>query len=151
MNILVTGGTGYVGSHIVKKLVEDNYKVVVYDNLSLGNQNAVNKKAIFIKSDLNDKIEISKVLKKYKINAVFLMAAYSSISESINNPKKYFKNNVDNSINLLNAMKNNKVRFIVFASSSSIYGMELKYHLQRKFTKWLKTPMEKLNLFLKIS
>lgn len=138
MNILVTGGAGYVGSHIVKKLVEDNYKVVVYDNLSQGNQKAVNKKAILIKSNLKDKIKINEVLKKYKIKAIIHTAAYVSVGESIKNPKKYFTNNVDYSMNLLNAMKSNNVKFIVFSSTLSTINNMAK----RPFTKNLITIPE---------
>lgn len=128
-NILVTGGAGYVGSHIVRKLVENNNKVIVYDNLSEGHQAAVDKKAVFIKADLKDREKINAVLKKYKIDAVMHMAAYISIAESIRNPKKYFTNNVDYGINLINAMKYNKVKFIVFSSSSGVYGAKTKVSL----------------------
>ena len=129
MKILVTGGAGYVGSHIVKKLIDNNYSVVVYDNLSEGHREAVDKKAVFVNADLCDIKKISSSIKKYRINAVIHMAAFALVEESMKNPEKYFTNNVDNGINLLEAMRSNNVNPIVFSSSSVVYGKKPKMPL----------------------
>ena len=126
MNILVTGGAGYVGSHIVRKLVENKHKVTVYDNLSQGHEDAVDKKAVLVMAEMADKSKLNLVLKKHKINAVMHMAAYVSVEESVNNPRKYFANNVDNGIILLEAMKKNNIHNLVFSSSSVVYGTKTK-------------------------
>lgn len=128
-NILVTGGAGYVGSHIVKKLIENNHNVIVYDNLSQGHLSAVDKNAIFVKADLKDKDILNKTLNKHKIDAVMHMAAYVSVAESVKYPEKYFINNINNGKNLLECMKQNSVKIIVFSSSSVVYGAKTKMPL----------------------
>ncbi|MBI1935270.1 UDP-glucose 4-epimerase GalE [Candidatus Woesearchaeota archaeon] len=122
MKILVTGGAGYVGSQLVKRLAEAGYGTVVYDNLSEGHRQAVDKNAVFIKGDLKDKVSLDFVFKKHKIAGIMHLAAYVSVAESVANPEKYYANNVECGANLLEAMKRNNVNFIVFSSSSIVYG-----------------------------
>ena len=129
-NLLVTGGAGYVGSHIVKRFVKDGCRVVVYDNLSHGHREAVDKNAVFIEGDLKDKKKLDMSIKKYRIDAVMHMAAFVSVAESSDNPKKYYDNNVTCGINLLNSAKKNKIRHIVFSSSSVVYGTKSKMPLK---------------------
>lgn len=121
MNILVTGGAGYIGSHVVYKLVND-HKVIVYDNLSEGHKKAVHKKAKLIKGELSNIKKLNKILKKYKINSVMHFAASCLVGESMENPEKYYQNNVINSLNLLNTMVQNNLEHIVFSSSAAVYG-----------------------------
>ncbi len=121
MHILVTGGAGYIGSHIVHKLV-NQHDVLVYDNLSKGHKEAVHEKATLITADLKDKDKLDETFRKNKINAVIHLAAYSLVGESMQDPEKYFQNNVVNSLNLLNSMVKNNVKNIIFSSSAAVYG-----------------------------
>lgn len=122
MRILVTGGAGYIGSVIVKRLVSEGCDVVVFDNLSKGHKEAVHPKAVLVKADLSDSKELGKVFKKHKFDAVIHMAAFSEAGESVQNPAKYFDNNIVNGINLLNAMLKHDCKRIVFSSSAGVYG-----------------------------
>ena len=121
MNILVTGGAGYIGSHVVKELIKNN-KVVVVDNLIKGHKEAVDKYAVFINGNFGDKKLINEILKKHEIETVMHFAAYSLVGESVKNPLMYWKNNFHNSISMLNEMIENNVKNIVFSSSAATYG-----------------------------
>lgn len=129
--ILVTGGAGYIGSHCVLALLEKNYKVVIFDNISTGHIETVeNLKNFgdveFIKGDLQNLNEIELPFKEYNIDAVVHFAAFSQVGESVKNPEKYYKNNVCGTINLLSAMLSHNVKKIVFSSTAATYG-EPKY------------------------
>lgn len=119
--ILVAGGAGYIGSHTVKYLLKNNYKVIVLDNLVYGHKEAVLTEH-FEKVDLADRIKLKEVFQKYKIDAVIHFAAYTYVGESVSNPAKYYQNNVVNTINLLDAMIENNVKNIVFSSTCATYG-----------------------------
>lgn len=119
--ILVAGGAGYIGSHTVKYLLKNNYKVVVLDNLVYGHREAV-LTPNFEQVDLENKEALDKVFKKYRIDAVIHFAAYTYVGESVTSPKKYYRNNVVNTINLLDAMVENNVKNIVFSSTCATYG-----------------------------
>ncbi len=122
MRILVTGGAGYIGSVIVKKLISESHDVVVFDDLSKGHAEAVHKNAVLVKANLNDLGKLDKVFKKHKFDAVIHMAAFSEVGESVQNPRKYFLNNIVNGVNLLNVMLDNGCEKIVFSSSAGVYG-----------------------------
>lgn len=119
--ILVAGGAGYIGSHTVKYLLKNDYKVVVLDNLVYGHKEAV-LTPNFEQIDLEDKEALDKLFKKYQIDAVIHFAAYTYVGESVTSPKKYYRNNVVNTINLLDAMVENNVKNIVFSSTCATYG-----------------------------
>lgn len=119
--ILVAGGAGYIGSHTVKYLLKNDYKVVVLDNLVYGHKEAV-LTPNFEQIDLDDKEALDKLFKKYQIDAVIHFAAYTYVGESVTSPKKYYRNNVVNTINLLDAMVENNVKNIVFSSTCATYG-----------------------------
>lgn len=119
--ILVTGGAGYIGSHTVKYLLGHNYNVVVIDNLVYGHKEAV-LTPNFEQIDLADKPSLDKVFKKYKIDALIHFAAYTYVGESATQPQKYYRNNVENTLNLLDAMLENGVKNIVFSSTCATYG-----------------------------
>jgi len=119
--ILVAGGAGYIGSHTVKYLLKKNYNVVVVDNLVYGHREAILTEN-FENIDLADKEALDNVFKKYKIDAVIDFAAYAYVGESVFNPKKYYNNNVVNTLNLLDAMIENNVKNIVFSSTCATYG-----------------------------
>lgn len=122
MKVLVTGGAGYIGSHIVKKLLDQGHEVSVFDNLEKGHKAAVDKRAEFIFGDLSNKMKVSMLFKHEIFDAVVHMAAYSLVGESVEQPGKYFANNVVNSLNLLDNMVKNNCLKIVFSSSAAVYG-----------------------------
>lgn len=120
--ILVVGGAGYIGSHCVKELVK-SHKVVVLDNLSTGHRWAVDHQAIFIKGDLGDSKIVQHIFDTYPIDAVMHFAAYSLVGESMQNPLKYYENNVAATLNLLKMMQENYVNNFVFSSTAAVYGI----------------------------
>ena len=131
MNILVTGGAGYIGSHNVIALIEAGYNVVIFDNLELGHIETVETlKAIsakgsvidFIQGDLSSVEDIKKVFQKHSIDAIIHFAAYSQVGESVGNPQKYYYNNVYGTLNLLNVAMQFDVKKIVFSSTAATYG-----------------------------
>ncbi len=122
MNILVTGGAGYIGSHAVSLLIERGYNVVVVDNLSTGHIEAVNEKAKFYQGDIGDYEFMTRVLKTEDIGGVIHFAAFSLVGESMTNPFKYYENNVGKTNVLLKAMTDSGVKNIVFSSTAATYG-----------------------------
>ncbi len=130
--ILVTGSAGYIGSHCVADLLNNSYNVVILDNLSTGhieivkrlqNLKARGKVLDFIKADLKNKDEIKKAFKKYKFDAVIHFAANSLVCESVENPQKYYHNNIAGSLNLLDCMLEFGVKNIIFSSTCATYGV----------------------------
>lgn len=122
MNLLITGGAGYIGSHVANLLIDKNYNVIIIDNLSRGNIKLVPKKSYFYKCDISNNKKIFNILKKHKIDLVFHFAGYKDVEESNRFPEKYIKNNFIKSQKFLkNCIKNNVNKFI-FSSSASVYG-----------------------------
>lgn len=121
MAILVCGGAGYIGSHVNKELNRQGYDTIVFDNLVYGHREAV-KWGKFIKGDLSEIRDIETVFMNYKIDAVFHFAAYAYVEESVNDPEKYYYNNVANTLNLLNVMKKYGCKRIIFSSTCATYG-----------------------------
>ena len=124
MKFLVTGGAGYIGSHMVRYLISKKHKVTVYDNLSTG-KFIENKNCNFYKIDLLNLSKLDKIMSKSKFDAVFHFAGLSIVSESEKKPKKYFLNNVIASKNLINCMIKYKINNLIFSSSAAIYGKPL--------------------------
>jgi len=122
MTILITGGAGYIGSHTVEELKSRGYDILVYDNLSEGFQKALPKDVDMMKADLKDRDQLKQVFEKYKIKTVIHFAGFISVAESVENPEKYFENNVNNTLILLDVMKEFNVDKIVFSSSAAVYG-----------------------------
>ncbi|MET3196470.1 UDP-glucose 4-epimerase GalE [Bacillus sp. OAE603] len=122
MSILVLGGAGYIGSHAVYQLIDQNYDVVVVDNLQTGHLQAVHPKAIFYKGDIRDKEFLRTVFEKERIEGVLHFAANSLVGESMELPIKYFDNNVYGTQVLLDVMIEYGVKNIVFSSSAATYG-----------------------------
>lgn len=120
--ILITGGAGYIGSHVNKLLNQNGYETLVLDNLSKGHKNAV-KWGEFVNCDLGDEKALAKVFEDYKIDGVIHFAAFSSVAESVEDPDKYFKNNFENTLNLLRVMKANMVFKFIFSSTAAVYGI----------------------------
>lgn len=122
MSYIVLGGAGYIGSHAVNKLIENNYDVIVVDNLQSGHEEAINSKAKFYKGDIRDKNFLSNVFKKENIDGVFHFAANSIVGESMKEPLMYFNNNVYGMQILLEVMNEHNVNKIVFSSTAATYG-----------------------------
>ena len=125
--ILVTGGAGYIGSHCVLALLEHGYDVLIFDNLSTGHIETVERlkkygKVDFQKGDLTNISDINSVFRNYSIDAVIHFAAFSQVAESVKNPQKYYMNNVGGTMNLLSAMLEFGVKKIVFSSTAATYG-----------------------------
>lgn len=130
-NILVMGGAGYIGSHTVKHLVENGYNVIVADNLSMGHREAV-KTDKFELADLMDKKSLRAVFKKYPIDTVINFAGFIAVGESVENPAKYYQNNVVGTLNLLDIMLENDVKKIVFSSTAAVFGNPLYVPIDEK-------------------
>lgn len=123
MAILVAGGAGYIGSHMVKDLVEHGQEVVVADNLSTGHRDAINPKAKFYEGDIRDRKFLDKIFDNENIEAVVHFAAFSIVPESMSKPLKYFDNNTGGMITLLEAMRDHNIKYIVFSSTAATYGV----------------------------
>ena len=122
MNILITGGAGYIGSVTANYLIDNGHKIFLIDNLSTGNKRNIPKKCQFFKSNITNRKILSKIFKKNRIDIVLHFAAYIDVAESVKNPKKYFKNNYEKCKIFLSICKMNKVKNIVFSSTAAVYG-----------------------------
>ncbi len=118
----MTGGAGYVGSICVEELLNAGHEVVVFDNLSEGHRSAVDPRATFMKADLADVGKVRQSLAESRAEAVMHFGANALVEESVKNPSKYFRNNVANGINLLDAMHECGTKKIVFSSTCATYG-----------------------------
>jgi UDP-glucose 4-epimerase len=122
MKILVVGGAGYIGSVCAELLLDEGHQVTVFDNLSEGHRRAVDPRARFIRGDLADRGQIQAALASARPEAVMHFAAYALVGESMQNPAKYFRNNICNGLNLLDAMVATAVQSIIFSSTCAIFG-----------------------------
>jgi len=152
MKILITGGAGYIGSHIVKELLEKKHQVFIYDNLVKGHRQAIlnlrqsvlsqrQSVPLLIEGDLADKNKLNQVLKKYKPKVVIHLASFIEAGESMEKPEKYFQNNVLNGLNLLEAMVENKIKFVIFSSSAAVYGQPKKIPIEENH------PLKPINIY----
>ena len=121
MNILVVGGAGYIGSHMIKKLTLEGNSVVILDNLSTGFRDAV-KYGRFIEGDIADSKLLSEIFSSNKFDSVMHFASYIEVGESVINPSKYYINNFSNTLNLLDAMVAHGVNNFIFSSTAAIFG-----------------------------
>jgi UDP-glucose-4-epimerase GalE len=122
MTVLVTGGAGYIGSHAVKRLRQRGYSTVVYDNLIYGHREAVGLSA-FVEGSLHDTARLRQVLHEYAITDVLHFAAFAYVGESMQDPLKYYDNNVMGTLSLLQAMRDVGVRHLIFSSTCAVYGV----------------------------
>ncbi len=130
MRVMVTGGAGYIGSVVSEELVRDGHKVLVYDSLYKGHREMVPETATFVQADLSDAETLRATLREHRIEAVIHMAADSLVGESVQNPGKYYNNNVRNGLILLDAMAECGVRKIVFSSTAAVYGEPAKQPIE---------------------
>jgi len=120
--VLVTGGAGYIGSHVVRQLGESGYDIVVLDNLSSGFADAITYGELIV-GDTGNMELVSGIMAKYDINAVMHFAAHTIVPESVTDPLKYYWNNTCSSRNLLQCCKNQGVKKFIFSSTAAVYGM----------------------------
>jgi UDP-glucose 4-epimerase len=123
MRVLVVGGAGYIGSVTVEQLILAGHRVVVLDNLRLGHRQAVHPEATLVQAELQDVATVTDLLRRHQIEAVMHFAAYSLVGESMQQPERYFGNNVAGTIALLDALLAAGVRRFVFSSTAAVYGL----------------------------
>jgi UDP-glucose 4-epimerase len=121
MNILVVGGAGYIGSHMVRELLAEGFNPLVFDNLSTGHSRAVPDDRL-LQGDLADKGRLREVFAARRFDAVMHFASFIQVGESVREPLKYYRNNVANTLNLLEAMQEAGVKRFVFSSTAAVYG-----------------------------
>ncbi len=121
-SILVTGGAGYIGSHMARMLIDEGHQVSIIDNLSTGNRRLVHPKADFAHGDLRDPADIRRFFSGRKFDAVMHFAASIVVPESVAEPLKYYENNVSATVNLLNGMLKKGVMRFIFSSTAATYG-----------------------------
>ncbi|MDE6091859.1 MAG: UDP-glucose 4-epimerase GalE [Ruminococcus sp.] len=131
--ILVTGGTGFIGSHTCVELLENGYEIVIVDNLSNSKEAAVGrieqisgKTVNFVNADICDYDALSEIFRKYEIDAVIHFAGLKAVGESVRKPLEYYTNNINGTLVLLRVMRENSCKRIVFSSSATVYGMNNK-------------------------
>lgn len=122
MKVLVTGGAGYIGSHVVKQLGEAGHDIIVYDNLSTGYEWAVTYGELIV-GDLSDVEKLDSVFAAHHFEAVLHFAAHIVVPESVENPLKYYRNNTRNTLNLLGVIEKYQTPYMVFSSTAAVYGM----------------------------
>ncbi|HVX85464.1 MAG TPA: UDP-glucose 4-epimerase GalE [Phycisphaerae bacterium] len=123
MNICVIGGAGYIGSHAVKLLVQKGHQVSCIDNLSNGHGAAVDPQAAFFVGDLANTFQIIDIFQRRQVEAVMHFAASAYVGESVTDPRKYYRNNVSNTVSMLDAMNACQIRKLVFSSTCATYGI----------------------------
>lgn len=140
MKILVTGGTGFIGSHTCVELLDAGYNVVIIDNLSNSKKEVVgyiekitNKKVDFYEADVCDKEALRRIFKSHKIDAVIHFAGYKAVGESVLKPLRYYRNNLDSTLSLLEVMDEFNVKKVVFSSSATVYGNPAKLPIREDF------------------
>ena len=125
MKVFVTGGAGYIGSHVVKALGGEGHEILVYDNLSTGHDWAVLSGRL-VQGDLADPVFLNRAIGEFRPDAVIHFAASIQVEESVRKPLSYYRNNVANTLNLLDAMTENGVGFLVYSSTAAVYGIPEK-------------------------
>lgn len=158
-NVLITGGAGYIGSHVAVELLNKNYKVIVYDNLTNSSKISVKrveeitgKNIIFYEADILDEKKLSEVFEKEKIDVVIHCAALKAVGESVKKPLEYYHNNISGTLSLLKIMRKYSCKNIIFSSSATVYGDPEKVPITEDFPKgictnpygWTKSMMEQI-------
>jgi len=137
--ILVTGGAGYIGSHTIKQLLRRGHDIVAFDNLSEGHRELVLCDE-FVGADLADLDALRKTFERYPIEAAMHFAALTKVGESVEDPQRYYQNNVVDGLNLLRAMLEHDVKTMIFSSSAAVYGDPIKIPIKEDHPKRPKNP-----------
>ena len=122
MKILLTGGAGYIGSHVLLSILENKHEVVVIDDLSTGNKSLIPENIRLINANINDSEKISTILAEENFDLLLHFAGFIKVEESVQNPDKYFKNNTDNAIKLFETCFKHNLKNIIFSSTAAAYG-----------------------------
>ena len=146
-NVLVTGGAGYIGSHACKALAAAGYTPITLDNLVYGHEWAV-QWGPFVEADLGDRARLRDVLQDYQVEAVMHFAAYAYVGESMQDPGKYFANNVANTLALLDTMRVGGVKRIVFSSTCATYGLPERVPIDEEHPQKPVNPYGESKLFV---
>ena len=159
MKVLVTGGTGYIGSHTCVELLNSGYDVVVVDNLSNSSKEALNrveqitgKKVKFYENDIADREAMAKVFEENDIFSVIHFAGLKAVGESVQKPLEYYKNNISGTLEMCDVMRQHNVKNIIFSSSATVYGDPESVPITEKFPKgqctnpygWTKSMLEQI-------
>lgn len=147
MKVLVVGGAGYIGSHMVKMMAKAGNQVITLDNLSNGYRDAV-KYGDFIEGDISDSKLLDKWFSKFGFDAVMHFASYIEVAESVQDPAKYFRNNFTNTINLLDAMVRHQIEIFIFSSTAAIFGEPEYLPIDESHTKKPINPYGKSKLMV---
>ena len=165
-NVLITGGAGYIGSHTAVELLNKNYNVIVYDNLSNSSRISIDrveeitgKKISFYEADILDKAKLKEVLVNEKIDVLIHCAALKSVGESVSKPLEYYHNNLTGTLTTLEAMKEVGCKNLIFSSSATVYGNPKSVPITEDFPKgectnpygWSKSMMEQIMIDLQKS
>ncbi|MGI8420239.1 MAG: UDP-glucose 4-epimerase GalE [Candidatus Levyibacteriota bacterium] len=140
MKILVTGGAGYIGSHMTKVLLDKGHEVVVADNLERGFQEAIDMRATFSNGDLRDKKFVEELFADNHFDGVIHFAAYIAVGESMQHPDIYFENNFTSALNLLQTMHKNNCNNFIFSSTAAVYGTPTKLPITEDHPKKPENP-----------
>lgn len=165
-NVLITGGAGYIGSHIAVELLDKGYRVIIYDNLSNSSKISIkrveeitNKDIVFYEADILDEERLGQVFEKEDIDVVIHCAALKSVGESVEKPLEYYHNNITGTLSLLKVMKKYSCKNIIFSSSATVYGDPEKVPITEDFPKglctnpygWSKSMIEQIMIDLQKS
>ena len=155
MKILVTGGAGYIGSHTCVELLTHGWETVVIDDLSNSSETALDrikkitgKKPLFIKEDLRNQDALNRIFKEHAIDAVIHFAGFKAVGESVEIPLAYYNNNLTGTLTLLEAMKANNVRNLVFSSSATVYGDPSTLPIREEFPLSVTNPYGRTKLMI---
>lgn len=155
MKILVTGGTGFIGSHTVVELLNQNYEVVVIDNFSNSKPDVIekikkitNKDFSFYEGDVCDKKLLENIFNSHKIDAVIHFAGYKAVGESVQKPLMYYRNNIDSTLSLCEVMSENKCKNLVFSSSATVYGKPKQLPIKEDFPLSTTNPYGSTKLYI---
>lgn len=155
MKVLVTGGLGYIGSHTVVELLDDNYEVVVVDNLSNSSidvydkiKTITGKDFVFYEEDVCNEDKLDEIFAKEKVDSVIHFAGYKAVGESCEKPLMYYENNLMSTISLVKCMQRHGVKSIVFSSSATVYGSPEKLPIEEDFPLSTTNPYGTTKLFI---
>lgn len=149
-NVLVVGGAGYIGSHMVRALLKEGHRPIVFDNLSRGHKEFIPKGVVFIKGDLRKPADIAGVFKKFRIDTVMHFAAYAVVPESVADPIKYYENNVSACVNLIGAMVKSGTRRFIFSSTCAIFGQPDRLPISEEEKKNPESPYGRSKLMVEM-